>query len=72
MHLYFKIFHGNANNYLFEHILLIPTLDLFIIEINCKSLFSYFRVTLSTLGRHPNMLDVPRPTIKDRLHAQNI
>ncbi|CAI6346563.1 unnamed protein product [Macrosiphum euphorbiae] len=29
-------------------------------------------VTLSTLGRHPNMLDVPRPSIKDRLHAQNI
>ncbi|XP_050541080.1 flightin [Daktulosphaira vitifoliae] len=29
-------------------------------------------VTVSTLGRNPNLLEVPRPTIKDRLHAQNI
>ncbi|XP_050422804.1 flightin [Adelges cooleyi] len=29
-------------------------------------------VTVSTLGRNPNVLEVPRPTIKDRLHAQNI
>ncbi|VVC44661.1 Hypothetical protein CINCED_3A021051 [Cinara cedri] len=28
-------------------------------------------VTVTTLGRHPNVLDVPRPSIKDRLHAQN-